>query len=167
MNTLPITLLAAQKVFNLLTSANALEQQISSLASASNTNVPGIPAGQIVMSSVGPDIGDKNIQLAYPRICLYSSSLKNAQNEKFRSVAGLVAVMAEIWASGDMVTQTDQWIHFYVEGVTEILRQNIGDWSDGFFFSGIYDVQFVPPKAGGFGFVQSAKVTCNLNISRN
>jgi len=77
------------------------------------------------------------------------------------------AVIAEVWASGNLVNDTDQWIHFYVEAVTDILRQNIGDWGDGIFFSGIYDVQFQPPKSGGVGFVQSAKVSCNLNVSRN
>ena len=167
MNALPITLLAAQKLFNLLTGANQLEQQIGLLSLEANTNVPGITPAQVAVSSISPDIGDKNVQLTYPRICLYSSGLKNTQQEKFRSLSGSVAVVAEIWASGNMVTQTDQWIHFYVEAVTVLLRQSIGDWNDGFFFSGMYDVQFLPPKAGGFGFVQSAKVTCNLNVSRN
>ncbi len=164
---LPITLLAAQKVFNLLTSGNELERQISSLALESNIHVPGITTAQVVLSSVSPDVGDKNVQLTYPRICLYSSGLKNSQTEKFRSLSGLVAVVVEIWASGNMVTQTDQWIHFYVEAVTSLLRESIGDWNDGFFFAGHYDIQLQQPKAGGFGFVQSAKVTCSLNISRN
>lgn len=167
MNTLPITLLAAQKMFNLLTTGNELEQQISSLALDSNVNVPGIPAAQIVLSSASADMADKNIQFTYPRVCLYSSGLKNTQMERFRSLSGTVAVVAEIWASGNMVTETDQWIHFYVEAVTELLRGSIGDWNDGFFFSGAYDVQMQQPKTGGFGFVQSAKVTCNLNISRS
>ena len=42
-----------------------------------------------------------------------------------------------------------------------------GRLGDGMFFSGVYDVQFQSPKAGGLGFVQSAKITCSLNVSRN
>ncbi len=164
---LPLTLLAAQKVFNLLTGTNGLGQLISSLGLEANVNVPAITPTEVMLSSVAPDIGDKNVQFTYPRICLYSSALKNTQVEKFRSLSGSIAVVAEIWASGNMVTQSDQWIHFYVEAVTEILRGNIGDWGDGIFFSGLYDIQFQQPKAGGFGFVQSAKVTCNLNVSRS
>lgn len=167
MNTLPITLLAAQKMFNLLTAANGLQQQLNTLAIEANLNLPAITAAEIVLSSVSPDIADKDVQLSYPRVCLYSSGLKNTQLEKFRSLSGTIAAVAEIWASGNMVTQSDQWIHFYVEAVTQVLRQNIGDWGDGVFFSGIYDTQFQQPKAGGFGFVQSAKVTCDLNVSRN
>jgi hypothetical protein len=164
---LPITLLAAQKVLNLLSGSNGLQQQINALSVASNIQMPPITSTQIVLSSANPDIGDRNMQLSYPRICLYSSALKNTQNEKFRSLSGTVSVIAEIWASGNLVDDTDQWIHFYVEAMTMILRQNIGDWGDGFFFSGVYDVRFQPPKAGGLGFVESASITCTLNISRN
>ena len=164
---LPLTLLAAQKLSDLLTVEDALQQQIAAIAVSCNVSVPLITAAQVVLSSATPDIGDSNIQLQYPRVCIYSGGVKNAQIEKFRSLSGTLAITAEIWASGNLVTNTDQWIHFYVEAATNILRQNIGDWGDGIFFSGLYDVQFQAPRAGGLGFVQSAKVTCNLNVSRN
>lgn len=164
---LPLTMLAAQKVFNLLANGNALGQQINSIASANNIEVPPITSGQVLLSSAPAAIGDMNIQLTYPRVSLYSSILKNIQTEKFRSLSGTILVIAEIWASANLVTQTDEWIHYYVEAVTEILRQNVGDWGDGFFFAGAYDVQLQPPKPGGIGYVESAKVTCNLNVSRN
>lgn len=163
----PLTILAAEKFSNLLTTENALQQQIAAIAASCNVNVPLITPAQVLLSSASADIGDQNIQLTYPRVCLYSGGVKNTQTERFRSLSGIIAVTADIWASGNLVTDTDQWIHFYVEAITDILRQNIGDWNDGIFFSGIYDVQFQPPKAGGLGFAQSAKVTCNLNVSRN
>ena len=164
---LPLTIQAAQKLSDLLTLEDTLQQQIAAIAVSCNVNVPVITAGQVVLSSATPDIGDSNIQLQYPRVCIYSGGVKNAQIEKFRSLSGTLAITAEIWASGNLVMNTDQWIHFYVEAATNILRQNIGDWGDGIFFSGLYDVQFQAPRAGGLGFVQSARVTCNLNVSRN
>lgn len=164
---LPVTLFASQKLASLLTTNNALQQQVSSVANATNLTVPSITAQQVVLSSAAPDIGDKNIQLTYPRVCIYSSVLKNTHAEKFKTLSGTVSVVTEIWASGNRVTDTDCWIHFYVEAVTEIYRQSAGDLNDGFYFSGAYDVQFSPPKAGGFGFSQSAKVTCILNVSQD
>ncbi len=164
---LPLTILAAQKLSNLLTNGNALQQQIKAIAASCNVIVPIITDAQVVLSSATPDIGDKNIQLTYPRICLYSLGVKNAQIEKFRSLSGTVSVVGEVWASANLVNDADEWIHFYVEAMTNILRENIGDWGDGMFFSGIYDVQFQAPKSGGIGYVESAKVTCNLNVSRN
>jgi hypothetical protein len=164
---LPLTILAAQKLSGLLTNGDALQQQVSELASACNVNIPAIASTQVVLSSASPDTADLSLQLTYPRICLYSSGMKNTQAEKFRSFSGSVSVSAEIWASGNLASDVDQWIHFYVEGVTQILSQNIGDWGDGLFFSGAYDVQLQAPKAGGFGYVESAKVTCSVNVSRN
>lgn len=164
---LPLTIDAAQKVSDLLTTGNALQQQISTVSSSANTIVPPITAAQVVLSSTVPTMGDKDLQLTYPRICLYTANVKNTQVEKFRSLSGTVSVIAELWASGDLVSQTDQWIHYYVEAMTDILRQNIGDWGDGFFFSGEYDVQLHSPKAGGLGYVELATVTCVLNVSRN
>ena len=164
---LPLTLLAAEKLSALLVNGNALSIQISAIANSSNQTVPSIPSSQIVLSSATPDIGDKNLQFTYPRVCLYSIGLKNTHIEKFRSLSGTVSVIADIWVSANLLQDADNWSHFYVEALTNILRLSIGDWGDGVFFSGAYDVQFQPAKAGGFGFVELAKVTCNVNVSRN
>ena len=163
----PLTLFVVQKTASLLNSGNALQQQLAALTSACNAIVPTIPPGQVVLSSATPDLGDKDIQLTYPRICLYSAGLRNTQLEKFRSLSGSVLVAAEVWASGNLVNEVDQWIHFYIEAMSNVLRSHIGDWGNGIFFSGMYDVQFQPPKAGGLGYVQSAKVTFSFNVSQN
>jgi hypothetical protein len=164
---LPLTILSAQKLSDLLTKGNALEESINALTTSSNSTVPVITSTGIVLTSAGADIADKDVQLTYPRICLYTTALKNTQIEKFRSLSGTVSVTAELWASANLLQDTDQWIHFYVEAMTDILRQSIGDWGDGIFFSGVYDVLFQPPKVGGFGYVESARVTCIMNVSRN
>ncbi|HMF74211.1 MAG TPA: hypothetical protein VK604_00975 [Bryobacteraceae bacterium] len=162
---LPLTLLAVQKLFDLLTDDNSLMAAIDLLAAETGIAVPPITSNQVVLNSAGNETADKEILLSYPRICLYSSQIRNAQRERFRSFSGSIAVVAEVWASGSLVGDADRWIHFYVEGLTSILRANIGDWGDGFSFSGIYDVQLQPPKGGGFGYVELAKLTCNLDVS--
>jgi len=164
---LPLTIHTAQKLSDLLTNENALEQAINTLAASANLTLPAITSSGVVLSSASADIADKDFQLTYPRVCLYSTAVKNTQIEKFRSLSGTVAVIAELWASANLLQNADQWIHFYVEALTNILRQSIGDWGDGMFFSGVYDVQFQPPKLGGFGYIESAKVTCNVDVSRN
>ena len=162
---LPLTLIAAQKLATLLTDGGALQTQISAIAALANKDIPTIDSTQVVISSVAPDLADKDVQLSYPRVCLYSNVVKNAQTEKFRSFSGAVGVVAEIWASANLVTQTDDWIHYYVEAITSILRAHVGDWGDGMFFSGRYDVRFQQPKAGGLGFVESAAITCSVEAS--
>ena len=163
----PLTVLAIRKISDLLTHGMALQEEIGNLNNSCNVNVPSIGITQIVLSSVSQDMGDKDVQLIYPRICLYSAGIKNTQIEKFMSLSGSLAAVADIWASGNFIGDVDQWIHFYVEAFTNVLRRNIGDWGDGVFFPGAYDVQFQPPKPGGLGFVQAARITLSLNVSRN
>ncbi len=164
---LPLTLLASQKLLNFLTQNNAIGQEILTIGQSCNLVVPPITPGQVVITSAGPKISDLDAQLTYPRICIYSGTFRNTHLEKFRSLSGAVAVTAEVWASDDLVTNSDQWIHFYVEAVTSILRTNVGDWGDGLFYGGAFEVQFQPPQAGGLGFVESAKVSLTLTVSRN
>ncbi len=162
---LPLTLLAARKLVTLLTTDDLLAQTITSLAQEAGITIPVISSDQVVASSAAREFGDREIEFNYPRVCVYSSQMKNTQEEKFRSFSGGIVVAADIWASGNLLDDSDQWIHYYVEALTVILRANRGDWGDGFLFSGVYDVQLQPPKIGGLGYVELARVTCGLNVS--
>lgn len=162
---LPLTLLAIQKVSDLLITNSALGQELATLTNS----VPGIPTidpTQVILSSAANDVGDSDSRLGYPRICLYSSGFKNSQLEKFCSTSGVLSGTADIWASADLVDDTDRWIHYYVEAVSALLRKGAGDWGNGIFFPGVYDVQFQPPKAGGMGFVQLARLRFDLIVSQ-
>lgn len=164
---LPITILAASQARNLLIADGALAQQIQTLASVASVLVPTIAPSQIVLSSASPDIGDKDVQLTYPRVCLYSTGFKNTQAEKFRSVSGTLSVVADVWASANLVSDSDCWIHYYVTAVASVFSGNTGDWGNGMFFPGMYDVQFQAPKNGGLGYVQSARITLQLIVSQS
>jgi len=162
---LPLTLLAIQKVSDLLTSNSALGQELASLTNLVH-GIPTIDPAQVILSSAANDVGDSDSRLGYPRVCLYSSGFKNSQLEKFCSKSGVLGGTADIWTSANLVDDTDRWIHYYVEAVSALLRKNVGDWGDGIFFPGVYDVQFQPPKAGGMGFVQLARLRFDLIISQ-
>ena len=163
----PITILAASQAQSLLSSNGALGQQIQALGTAAGVVVPTITPSQVVLSSAGPDIGDKDVQLTYPRVCLYSTGLKNTQVEKYRSLSGSLSVVADVWASAALVSDSDAWIHYYFAAVASVFSANIGDWGNGIFFPGLYDVEFQAPKAGGLGFVQSVRITLHLIVSQS
>jgi hypothetical protein len=163
----PVSLLAVQKFAALLLNEAALQSRITSIAQTAGISLPQIGTGQVVLSSASPALADNNVELTYPRVCLYTSAMKNSLMERFRSFSGTVSVVADIWASASLITDCDQWIHYYLEAVADILRENRGDWGDGVYFSGTYDAQILPPAAGGVGFVQVAKLTCLINVSQN
>lgn len=164
---LPLTLRAPEKVVGLLTNNSALQMAVNAIAEQAGQNVSPIANSQIAVTSLSPDLADKNAQMTYPRVCVYSTQVKNTQAQKFRTFSGSVAVVIEIWFSGNLLEQTGTGLHYYLEAVSAILRANQGDWGDGFHFSGLYDVQMQTPKPGGFGFVESARVICSLDVNFN
>ncbi len=162
---LPLTLLAANKLLNLLTVNDALSQAISANAAASGVDVPPLNTSQIITSYADPDIGDLNLQLTYPRVCIYANQVTNNQREKFRAFSGMVSLVSDVWSSSDLEQTTETALHFFGEGIAEILEANLGDWGDGFRYSGVYSIQVYPPKEGGLGFVQLARITCHLDVT--
>ena len=163
---IPISLVVPQKLSAALVQDNALQKYVDALAALNNIVVPEITPAQIVLSSASVEIADLNVQMTYPRVCLYSAVMKNPLRQKFVSFSGDVDVVADVWASDNLVSKTETSIHFYVEGVTGIIRQKIGDWGDGVFFGGRYGAQLMPPKLGGLGFVQGARVTFSFQVDR-
>jgi len=163
----PLTILAAQTLVTLLTSNAAIENEVTGLAAASGISVPAIPSNQVYLSSAPAAMADLQQQLGYPRITVYSAKVSNTQIEKFRTLSGTVSVTAEITGTADLVSDVDTYIHFYIEAVTNILRENRGDWGNGLFYSGAYDVTVQPPTTGGSGFLQLAKVNLDVGVSLN
>jgi hypothetical protein len=161
----PLTLAATDKMLKLLIANNALTQAINSNAAAAGVVLASLDPTQIIGSFMKAEIGDLDLELTYPRVCIYASQVTNSQREKFRSFSGVIAVEADVWSSASLEQQTEMALHFYVEGISALLRANIGDWGDGFRYSGVYGVYMQTPKPGGEGFVQSARVTCNLEAS--
>ncbi len=163
----PLTLSAAAKLADILTSNSAFDNALSSLAGSNGVAVPGIGAGSILLSSVPSDIGDLAEQYTYPRILVYCSTFENSHIEKFCSISGAASVIAEIWSSGNLVSDPNSWTHFYIEAFTNVIQANIGDWGDGIWYPGTFEVQIQPPKRGGFGFLQMARIHCHLLVGRN
>lgn len=162
---LPLTLLAPEKLASLLTTNSALQAAVNAITAQSGVVVPPISISQIVVTSISPEMGDRNAQLTYPRICLYCTQVKNLQTQKFCSFSGSVVLVADVWFSGSLLAPTSAGLHYYLEGVTSIMRANQGDWGGGFYFAGLYDVQVQPPKAGGFGFVEFARISCVVDVN--
>ncbi len=163
----PLTLLAPITVANLLTADDALSSQIAAVEEEFGHALPGISSGQIILSSADADMTDRRQQIGYPRIAIYSDRVVNNLREKFRTLSGTVSVTIAVAASSELIDHVEQWIHYYIEAVTNILRQNVGDWGSGMFFPGTYEVQVQPPKPGGSGFVQTGNITCIVSVSRN
>jgi len=161
----PISLLGPQKVVSLLTANSALQMAVNAITAQTGVVLPPISNSQIVITSISPDMADKNAQLTYPRVCVQTTQVNNTHMEKFRSFSGSLVVTADVWFSSNLIALTETGLHYYLQGIESILQANEGDWGDGFYYSGLYDAQLQPTKAGGFGFLESARITIALDVN--
>jgi len=163
----PLTLEIPQQIIQVLAASTGLAAWVENVQIEAGLPLPMVPVSQIIVSAASAELLDKVEQVGYPRVAVYTAKVENALLEKFRSLSGSATAAIAISVSSDLIEQAEQNMHFYIDAVTGILRQNTGDWGNGLFFSGKYDVQVQPPKAGGIGFVQTAIVSCTINVSRN
>ena len=71
----------------------------------------------------------------------------------------------DVRVSQDRLENIEAVLHRYVDGITLVLDNNRGDWGNGIYYTGGYDINFQAIKHGGKNFLQSAKVTFAVNVS--
>lgn len=96
---------------------------------------------------------------------VYCGKLTNALREKFRRFSGDAQMIAEVRVSQDRMDGIESVVHLYADAMSQLLDQSRGDWGDGVFYAGGYEISYGPVKSGGKHFLQIAKVTFVLQIS--
>lgn len=143
-----------------------LPYTVAAVADRENTALAAITVSQIVSQHAAADLLEKSVGAQYPRVHLYCEKITNQLKEKFRTFSGTVRLVAEVRASQDRVENLEPSLLLYVDAVTDVLDSHRGDWGEGYFFTGGYEVTFSPMKHGGKNFIQSAKISFDLNASQ-
>jgi hypothetical protein len=126
-----------------------------------------IDAAQIRAQNVAPDTAEKALGAKYPGIAVYCEKITNELREKFRTFSGTVQMAMELRHSQDRLEGLQDRLELYVDAAMQMLNSQRGDWGDGMFFGGEYQVSFGPVKQGGRNFIQVAKVTFEIGVSKN
>ena len=108
---------------------------------------------------------EKSSAVKYPVVLVYSDRVQNLLTEKFRNFSGKVRTVAEVRASQDRIEGLEERVRLYVDAVTQVLDANRGDWGQGMFFTGGYEVKFDPVQHGGRNILQAAKVIFEVDLS--
>jgi hypothetical protein len=122
---------------------------------------------QVRAENVAADLSEKTAGAKYPALYVYCEKVINDQVEKFRTFSGRVRIGIEVRYSHDRLDGLTGAVELLVDGVGDMLSKNRGDWADGMFYGGKYEVAFAAVKHGGKNFIQTAKVTFEIGVSRN
>jgi hypothetical protein len=156
---------ATSKLQELLTSPNGLNASLAVLAQSESVTVPPILVTNVFTDNVSSDIAEKSVEPKYTAIYIYCDKMTNALTEKFRNFSGTIEMTIDVRVSQDRLEGIDQTSQLYTAGVTQTLDQNRGDWGQGLFYAGRYEISFGPVKHGGRNFIKSAKVSVQLDAS--
>lgn len=103
----------------------------------------------------------------YPLVTVYCEKVVNNLREKFRSFSGTVEIAIEVRHSQDRLEGMEEAIEEQTDAVTKALAASRGDWGDGMYYAGGYEVSFGRVARGGKNYTQVAKVTFEIGVSRN
>jgi hypothetical protein len=156
---------STQKVVAVLAAGSGLPAALEALATQQGVRLPAIAAHQIITQNVTPEVSDQSTTNKYPLVYVYCIKVVNELREKFRTFSGDAQMVVEVRVSQDRLDDIETSLQGYVDVITQVLDNSRGDWGDGTFFDGGYEITFAGVKHGGKNFLQIAKVSFVLEIS--
>ena len=158
--------ITAGKVVALFTDLQAgLTPVAAQIAANAGVDLPAIPAEHVIPQNAPVALMEKSAAVKYPVVLVYADRVQNLLTEKFRNFSGKVRTVAEVRASQDRIEGLEEKVRLYVDAVTQVLDANRGDWGQGMFFTGGYEVKFDPVQHGGRNILQAAKVIFEVDLS--
>ncbi|HEU0123424.1 MAG TPA: hypothetical protein VFQ91_23040 [Bryobacteraceae bacterium] len=154
-----------QKAAGLLRAPAGLQAGLAAIAQANGIVLPTVELAQIISQNVPADVIEKTAGTKYPAFHIYCEKLNNTLREKFRQFSGTATLSVDVRVSHDRLEGLDQRLQWYVDALTMVLDTHRGDWDNGLFYTGGYTVTFQPVKHGGKNFLQTAKVSFDVQVS--
>jgi len=154
------------QVIQLLTGASGVNSYLGTLQGIVQP-LAQLNSAQVRAQNVAPDIADQSTTMLFPAVNVYCEKIVNSLAEKFRSFSGSAQTTVELRHSQDRLDGLQETLENYVDAVMQVLNANRGDWGNGMFYCGEYQVAFGAVKHGGKNFQQVAKITFEIGVSRS
>ncbi|HWQ55529.1 MAG TPA: hypothetical protein VN442_17715 [Bryobacteraceae bacterium] len=158
---------ATGKTLELLSAPVGINAQLAAIASGTGALLAEVGAKQMMAQNVAIELAERSSEVQYPAVHVYCERLSNSQREKFRTFSGKAQMAVEVRYSQDRLEGIEGRVRGYADAVARVLEGSLGDWGDGMFYGGGYDVAFGAVKRGGRNFVQVARVTFEVEVSRS
>jgi hypothetical protein len=156
---------AVQKAAEILRAPAGLRAGLATLAEGNELVLPVLEATQILSQNIPAEVIEKTAGTKYPAYHIYCEKLQNTLREKFRKFSGTATLGVDVRVTHDRLEGLDQKLQIYVDALTEVLDLHRGEWGNGLYYTGGYTVTYQPVKHGGKNFLQTAKVSFDVQVS--
>lgn len=157
--------LATRTLAGLLASEEGMAKALAEIRLRENVAIPELDETRLFLENASREVAERGQTFRYPAIYVYCDRVRNLQREKFRSFSGTARLNIEVRVSGERLAGLEQQLGLYVDAITEVLHQSHGDWGNGVFYGGGYEIQFEGAKPGGRSYIQSARVVFDVDVS--
>jgi hypothetical protein len=154
-------------VIQKITAQGGMNANLATLSAPNSALAKPVDPAQIRGQNVAADLEERSNAMKYPSLNVYCEKIVNSLREKFRSFSGSVQMAIEIRHSQDRLEGLQSGLELYVDSVTQVLDAARGDWGNGMYYSGGYEVTLGAVKHGGRNFIQAAKITFEIGVSRS
>jgi hypothetical protein len=158
---------ATAKVVAKITGPAGVNAGLGALTQSDREFAGLIDPAQVRAVNVAAELAERAAGVKYPSVNVYCEKLVNDLREKFRRFSGTAQMAIELRQSQDRLEGIQDRLELYVDATIEMLHGNRGDWGDGMFYSGQYEVGYGPVKQGGKNFTQMAKVSFEIGVSKD
>jgi hypothetical protein len=155
------------QVIQLLTGASGVNSYLTGSEQDNGQALILVSATQVRAQNVSPEIADQSNVMQYPALNVYCEKVVNSLTEKFRSFSGNVQTTVELRHSQDRLDGLQDAVENYADAIMQVLNANRGDWGNGMFYCGQYQVVFSAVKHGGKNFLQVARIVFEIGVSRS
>jgi hypothetical protein len=157
----------AAKIIQRLTGSSGVNSSLAMLTLQDTGAAGPLSIAQIRAENVAADLVERSTMVEYPAVQVYCEKVANTLTEKFQTFSGKVQMAIEVRHSQDRLEGLEAAVETYADAVMRVLDASRGDWDDGMYYAGGYQVVFSPVKHGGKNFVQAAKVTFEIGVGVN
>ncbi len=157
----------SDKIIQLIAAPAGVNSSLAALSAADSAPAAALDMARVCAQNVAADLMERSGAVNYPAVNVYCEKIVNALTEKSRSFSGSARMTVEVRHSQDRLDGLQDTLELYVDAVTQTLSASRGDWGDGMFYGGGYEVSFAAVKHGGRNFIQTAKVAFEIGVSRN
>jgi hypothetical protein len=158
---------ATAEVMKRIGGSTGMESSLAALRQDDPSIASQVQAAQLRAQNVAADLAERSEGTKYPAVQVYCEKIANTLAEKFRTFSGTVRMAVEVRHSRDRLDGLQDQLEIYADAVTQVLHGSRGDWGDGMFYGGAYDVSFSAVKHGGRNFIQTAKITFEIGVSKS
>jgi len=158
---------ATVKVVQRITGPKGVNAGVGALTQGGPDFAGLVAASQVRAQNAAGALAERAQGVKYPAVNVYCEKIVNNLKEKFQTFSGQVQMAIEIQQSQDRLDGIEDSLEVYVDATMQMLDGNRGDWGDGMYYAGGYEVAFGPVKQGGKNFIQVAKVTFEIGVNRN